>query len=87
MNWFYFLIIILAYFIIGAVAGGLLIRTGLDKISDEPEALVIGCIIFWPIALFVVLMYMICHFIATAGKKEKPEIKKIIKNNSNLKDL
>ena len=59
MKWYWITLLVIAYFIIGAICAGIIARLA----DDDLEELAIFFFLLWPISFPIALVVMFCQFI------------------------
>ena len=84
MYWYWILLIIFGYFVIGAIIVGLMVRYDYNDELKDGEGFLAFTAVLWPLALVVLMLCGIGHFVSVVGKN-KPEENK--QKNKKVKDL
>jgi hypothetical protein len=92
MTWYWILLIIFGYFIVGAIIAGFEIRLFskkktmfTDNDDNDMDGPVVFTIILWPLVLIFFVLALIVEFVAFGGKHDDENEKKETKEG--LKDL
>lgn len=76
MHWYWIILIIFGYFVIGSIIVGLVKRTDNGHVFDDSDELLLIIDILWPISLVVFIFVSIYCLVAYVGKhKTKKESK------------
>lgn len=60
MKWYFIVLLVIAYFIIGSILTGFMVRIFWDLEDDDTTVLMI---FLWPIAIPLILLSKLCEFI------------------------
>lgn len=74
MHWYWILLIVFGYFVIGSIVVGLVKRTDNENVFDGSDELMILIDILWPISLVVFILISIYCLVAYKGKKHAAKI-------------
>lgn len=75
MHWYWILLIVFGYFVIGSIVVGLVKRTDNEHVfDDDSDELLILIDILWPISLVVFILISIYCLVAYRGKKHVAKI-------------